>query len=138
MDINIFKRNVSLFKLGIAELDTDEKLLYDFLSEELSDLLYFKTDICTYKRIIFIGQSVNKIIFEYNFVHKDIDCCENFVLKLEAMSIYRRDIRDLIIYALKDSALEIRNIYPTSVMYHRMGNIRLVKIKPDYLSNLLV
>ena len=65
LNLEIFKRNVSMFKLGIAELDMEELKIYEFLITNLSGL-----KIYTYNRnsddILFFGKSADSIVLKYN------------------------------------------------------------------------
>jgi len=62
MDINVFKRNVSLSKLGICELNYDEKIVYEFLLNNFSNLKY-EVHIST-KCVIFY-QDTDDILLSY-------------------------------------------------------------------------
>jgi len=75
MDIKIFKRNIQLSKLGINELDKDEKKVHDFLMENLSGLnVYLFKDIPSE---IYYGKSIHEIVLchdlldEYLLVNDD-------------------------------------------------------------------
>ena len=63
MNIKSFIRNVSLFKLGISELDINEKQIYNFLVDELSDLNLFRYD---HTNIIYYGISEDNLILKYH------------------------------------------------------------------------
>jgi len=64
MNIEIFKRNIQLSKLGIAELDNFEKKAYDFLVDKL-------TGLCTYTSdkkpgILYFGKNTDNIVLIYD------------------------------------------------------------------------
>jgi len=64
MNIDIFKRNVSLLKLGIAELDENEKKLHDFLVGNISGLNQYLGE--KYPLDIYFGNSKEDIYFYYD------------------------------------------------------------------------
>ena len=64
MNIEAFKRNVQLAKLGIGELDRLERKLYDFLIIDLSDLKKYVPD--KYPNNIYFGKSKHNILFKYD------------------------------------------------------------------------
>ena len=45
MNIDAFKRDVALMQLGIGDLSLREENIYNFLKNELSDLIYYESDI---------------------------------------------------------------------------------------------
>jgi len=73
MDVEIFKRNVQLAKLGIAELEGTEKRLYKLLLNTLSELNVYTSDETT--DYLYFGKSTSKIVLYYDskeealFVH---------------------------------------------------------------------
>jgi len=64
MDIIQFKRNVSLFKLGIGELSEVELELYCFFKEHISELKPFYSD--DYADCVFWGKSKEEIVLVYD------------------------------------------------------------------------
>jgi len=64
MDIKIFKRNIQLSKLGIGELDDDEKKIYNFLVDNLSNLQTFISDKNPDE--LFFGKSRESIVLIYD------------------------------------------------------------------------
>jgi len=64
MNIDIFKRNLQLYKLGIAELESNEKRIYDFLINNLTNLNLYTSDEHSY--IIYFGKTINDIFLNYN------------------------------------------------------------------------
>ena len=66
MNIKSFIRNVSLFKLGISELDGNEKRVYGFLMDKTSGLNYYTNE--EYPDSYFLGKTEEEIVFLY---HKD-------------------------------------------------------------------
>ena len=64
MNIEIFKRNISLYKLGIAELDNSERIIYEFLIENLSGLNTYISD--KYPDDLYFGKSEKDIILYYD------------------------------------------------------------------------
>jgi len=84
MNIEVFNRNISLSKLGIAELDSEEKDIYDFLMYKFykldiylhhnnSDTYYFINEI---RRIVFVYR------FTSNYMWISRDVWEQFSLKV--------------------------------------------------------
>jgi len=64
INIDIFKRNVSLHKLGIGELSDVELKLYCFFKEHISDLKPFYSD--NYINCVFWGKSKEEIVLVYD------------------------------------------------------------------------
>jgi len=113
MNLEIFKRNVSLFKLGIADLDNNERLLYDFLSEELSDLLYFE---CNDPNILRFGKNKDKIVLIYIIKQKFLYVSYHQIWKQisDNMSMRYSDVQLLISWWLSD----IFEVNPSSIDYY--------------------
>jgi len=63
MDVNVFKRNVTLHKLGIGELEGNEKKIYDYMSDVLFGLSKYIQD----EFVIEYGKNKLSIILRYNF-----------------------------------------------------------------------
>jgi len=63
MKLQRFKRNISLYKLGLTKLDEDEKLVYNYLKSRLSGLICYECSDCPGS--FFLGVSPGDIIFEY-------------------------------------------------------------------------
>jgi len=64
MNVEIFKRNVQLAKLGIAELDGDEKTIYDFLVDNLSNLNTYTSD--GEPDWLYFGKTIDTIVLSYD------------------------------------------------------------------------
>jgi len=62
MNIEIFKRNIQLTKLGIGELVGLEKKVYDFLMTELSDLNIYRD---MNPKNLYYGKSMDSIVLNY-------------------------------------------------------------------------
>jgi len=63
MDLTKFKRNISLYKLGLCELDNHERMVYDHLMERAYKLnTYSNIDDSNF---LFYGQSTELIVAEY-------------------------------------------------------------------------
>jgi len=63
MNLEMFKRNISLYKLGIAELRGKEKRIYEFLLRNLSGLNAYSSH--TANDYYFFGKSIHKISLYY-------------------------------------------------------------------------
>jgi len=64
MNIEKFKRNISLLKLGIADLEGNEKIIYEFLISNLSELnTYLSEENPEY---LYFGKDINKIVLYYD------------------------------------------------------------------------
>jgi len=64
MIVKKFKRNVQLHKLGIAELEDNEKKVYVFLINNLTNLNSYVSD--EYPYIIYFGKSRESTVLMYN------------------------------------------------------------------------
>jgi len=65
MNLEILKRNISLHKLGIAELTGTEKRVYELLRSNLSELKAYTSET---HDAIYYGKSLDLIIIRYNLV----------------------------------------------------------------------
>jgi len=65
MNIKEFKREISLHKLGISELEGDAQKIYNFLMEKLSGLNIYEN--IKHQHYISFGKTVGTIVFEYNY-----------------------------------------------------------------------
>jgi len=64
MNLEIFKRNLQLYKLGIAELEGNEKKIYNFLMDNLFGLNTYITDEAP--DYSYFGKSTNEIVLRYS------------------------------------------------------------------------
>jgi len=63
MEIEIFKRNTSLKRLGITELNKDEDALYHFLEKVISEIVCTKDNL--HPDILLLGKENKQPMFEY-------------------------------------------------------------------------
>jgi len=64
INIDIFKRNVQLFRLGVSDLDGLEKVIYAFLIENLSELNKYTLD--ERPGNLYFGKSRDSIVLYYD------------------------------------------------------------------------
>ena len=79
-----FIRNLQLFRLGISELEIDEKLLYKHLEENRTGLRLFKSD--KNPHVLLYVNKKNIIVYEY---YGDIEDGDNYSL---LMYLYREPL----------------------------------------------
>jgi len=113
MNITIFKRNVSLFKLGVGQLDKDEEMLYSILTNKLSDFNTYIID--RYPEILYFGESELNIILEYN-------------LRSGNLLIHNKQIWNLLIIENYFNAVEIIDLITWWTMNLIPGNINSVSL----------
>jgi len=83
MNLEVFKRNVQLFKLGIAKLEDDDKKVYGFLIENLSGLSVYKVYKDSY--FLYFGKSTNSIVLRYDSIAKSV--CFNHDMTYGSMGL---------------------------------------------------
>ena len=66
MNLEIFKRNIKLQELGIDKLSGIERIIFDFLNENLTDLNVYTSDRHTYLNRLFFGKDTENIVLTYN------------------------------------------------------------------------
>jgi len=66
MNIEIFKRNVQLHKLGITELESSEQKIYQFLIDNLTGLCIYTSD--KKPNYLYFGKSQESIVLSYNYI----------------------------------------------------------------------
>ena len=94
---NFSKRNISLYKLGLLELDNDEKKAYDFLMNNLCDLNIYYSERTP--DVLYYGKSVTEFVLEYDI--RDgcvlVSCSEIWSFFNRELSMTRDDIVSLIL-----------------------------------------
>jgi len=127
MNAYVLIRNISLYKLGLGDLNFSEKKVYDFLSEELSNLVYSKFDNDYDDGYYILSDNTKRIIGEHDgkidclylnfdifeFIYDYIDAVNTAILLNwhinTNLSIYPRDIRIMSIqyYRVKEKKIKI-------------------------------
>jgi len=112
MDIEVFKRNLQLYKLGIAELDGDERRAYDFLINNLSALNTYKFD--KYPDLIFFSK-VGIILLVYHLEEKCLEINYHRVWSFfrENLSMVNIEIDSLILWWVQVTL----DLTPTHTIY---------------------
>ena len=64
MNINIFIRNVQLYKLGIGELNGRDKKIYNFLVDNLTGLCVYTSD--KKPNYLYFGKTIDTIVLSYD------------------------------------------------------------------------
>jgi len=84
MNLELFKRNLSLYKLSISELNSYESRIYNLLVENISELKPFIED--NHRNYVFFGKSPEHIIYRYNihekYLHVDFNTFKLFDVML--------------------------------------------------------
>jgi len=75
ISIEIFIRNIQLYRLGIGILDSYEKMIYEYLITHLSELPCFEDEKNTTWSSF--GKTENKIVFKYNSNNQYIYLVDN-------------------------------------------------------------
>jgi len=84
INVEIFKRNVQLYKLGIGELELVEKLMYEYLVDNLSRLNKYVLDEPS--NFLYFGKSIDEIVLAYN--RKDNFLYVRSIVMLPILGIY--------------------------------------------------
>ena len=97
MNIDIFKRNVSLLKLGISKLEGEEKIIYEFLINKLSGLnTYVKGD--NRSDWVYFGKNEISLVLRYSSSDKTLWIENKIRICFELQSLNYNDIESLIIW----------------------------------------
>ena len=84
MNVEIFKRNITLHRLGIGELELVEKLVYECLVDNLSRLNKYVLD--EHSDYLYFGKSIDEIVLIYN--RKDNFLYVRSIIMLPLLGIY--------------------------------------------------
>jgi len=85
MNLEIFIRNVQLAKLGIGELDDDEKKIYNFLVDNLSNLQTFISD--KNPDSLYFGKNRESLVLSYNSKNETL-----YINNKKIWSFFRDDL----------------------------------------------
>jgi len=100
IDIQIFIRNIQLYKLGITDLEGDEKTIYEFLVSNLSELNRYKLVDESVDELdtLCFGKSIDKIVLYYKSKIEvlTVDYTEIWLFFSSDLSMESSDIRMLI------------------------------------------
>jgi len=118
MNLTVFKRNISLQKLGIGSLDGNEKRLYDVLVDNISSLNYYIDDECP--DIHFLGESEEEIIFTYNSKKKFLVASYDGIWKffLEEFDMNYHSTESLILWYI-DNAIRFNEINTVNIISYK-------------------
>jgi len=129
MNTQIFIRNIQLYKLGLTDLDTLEKEVYDFILINLSDLLCFEDE--DYPECLFLGRNSDEVIIIYynkrtEFLY--ITCSVIWDFFIDKMKANRSEIKSLVQWWAKNSL----GVDPTCVNFMYFDKLTMAgfNIKP--------
>jgi len=131
MNIRVFNRNIQLYKLGIADLNIDEKKIYDFLVDNLSELDTYISEETPGD--LYFGKDKNTIIMYYDSKKRYIHISYTEIWEFIELEIYIQysGIESLIIWWVKktlDLNIEhIDGVYPEVIIHEDFTRLKLIK-----------